>query len=158
MAAAASTTTPASSHAAQECSRLSVLFSVGLHKVIEQLLAIPELRQLWFLDDGVVRGKASVVHRALSGMTTGLGKINLSTNVRKCEIYLRQATAGRLRQRRCARSRRMVVPGHTTVWTNNKSAGTCSLARSASDIKNDIVRQQPPEAGISSASRHCRSV
>ena len=57
-----------------------VLFSVGLHKVIEQLLAIPEIRQLWFLDDGVIRGKATDVRRALTIMTSELANVNLSIN------------------------------------------------------------------------------
>ena len=65
-----------------------VLFSVGLHMVVEQLLAIPEIRQLWFLDDGLLRGKGPEVRRALAIMTSELAKIDLSINLRKCEIYI----------------------------------------------------------------------
>ena len=65
-----------------------VLFSVGLHKVIEQLLAVPEIRQLWFLDDGILRGRRAEVQRALTIMTCELNRIHLRINQQKSEVYL----------------------------------------------------------------------
>ena len=63
------------------------LFSLGLHGVIEQLSAIPALRQMWFLDDGLLRGRSQQVLPALTIMTKELAKINLHVNRQKCEIY-----------------------------------------------------------------------
>ena len=64
------------------------LFSLGLHCVIEQLIANEGIRQMWFLDDGMLRGKSEPVCNALNIMTRELAKINLQINVRKCELYL----------------------------------------------------------------------
>ena len=58
------------------------LFSLGLHCVIEQLTANPDIRQIWFLDDGIVHC------HSLSVMTRELAKIDLHIHLRKCEIYL----------------------------------------------------------------------
>ena len=63
-----------------------VLFSMGLHTVIEKLLAIPEIRQLWFLDDGILRGQTSQVLHASTVMSNELAKINLRVHRHKCEI------------------------------------------------------------------------
>ena len=40
------------------------LFALGVHAVLEQLSDNPAIRQIWFLDDGILRGKAlmSVKH------------------------------------------------------------------------------------------------
>ena len=61
---------------------------MGLHAVIEKLLEIPELRQLWFLDDGILRGKSPHVRQAAAVMSSELAKINLRVNCTKCEVYL----------------------------------------------------------------------
>ena len=64
-----------------------LLFSVGLHLVLEELLAIPELRQIWFLDDGILRGKAPAVRLAFAQLQEKLASIGLSINPSKCELY-----------------------------------------------------------------------
>ena len=33
--------------------------------IIEKLMAIPQLRQLWFLDDGILRGKSTQVLKTI---------------------------------------------------------------------------------------------
>ena len=57
-------------------------------RYIEQLIANEGIRQMWFLDDGMLRGKSEPVCNALNIMTRELAKINLQINVRKCELYL----------------------------------------------------------------------
>ena len=64
-----------------------MLFSVGIHAVIEELLTVPELNEIWFLDDGVCRGKYEVVLKAFQIMKAKLADIGLTINSRKCEIY-----------------------------------------------------------------------
>ena len=42
---------------------------------------------MWFLDDGLLRGKSKVVLDAMTLMSSELSKINLQVNSQKCEIY-----------------------------------------------------------------------
>ena len=64
-----------------------LLFSVGLHAVVEKIATIPELKQLWFLDDGVLRGNAATVKKAFDIMRKELFAIGLVVNLSKCELY-----------------------------------------------------------------------
>ena len=64
-----------------------LLFSLGLHPAIEAIADTPELRQLWYLDDGVLYGRASVVAAAFVKLRAALFKIGLVPNLSKCEIY-----------------------------------------------------------------------
>ena len=64
------------------------LFALGVHAVLEQLSDNPAIRQIWFLADGILRGKGPHVREALSIMSSGLARINLRFNVQKCQLYL----------------------------------------------------------------------
>ena len=64
-----------------------LLFSVGLHAVVEKLATIPELKQLWFLEDGILRGYTATVRKAFDIMRKELFAVGLFVNLSKCELY-----------------------------------------------------------------------
>ena len=70
-----------------------LLYSVGLHSAIEELLSIPGLKTLFYLDDGLLYGKADIVLRALGLLQTKLAQIDQCINLGKCEIYSKSPAA-----------------------------------------------------------------
>ena len=69
-------------------SLVPVLFSVGLHGVLERLQADAPLQQIWFLDDRILRGTTAAVLKALDIIHHEMAKMGLPINPLKCEIYL----------------------------------------------------------------------
>ena len=82
------TVIPCSTGVQQRDPMAPALFAVGLHHVIAKLQATPEIHQMWFLDDGIFRGKTDQVLGALKVLQNGLSEIDLQINAHKCELYL----------------------------------------------------------------------
>ena len=62
------------------------LFSIGLHADIERLFAIHTLRQIWFLDEWLLRGKPQLVANALAKLRSW--QRSTCKHAQKCELYL----------------------------------------------------------------------
>ena len=55
-----------------------VLFALTLHRAVETLDSIPDLRQLWYLDDGILFGSPQTILAAVEC---------LEINFEKCQLY-----------------------------------------------------------------------
>ena len=64
-----------------------LLFSVGIHSAVEALAQLSNLEQVWYLDDGFIKGPRGVVERALSMLCPLLAAKGLHVNRSKCELY-----------------------------------------------------------------------
>ena len=56
--------------------------------MIEKLLDDPELRQIWFLDDGVLRGKVETIRKGFHLLRSKMAEIGLTVKAMKCEIIV----------------------------------------------------------------------
>ena len=64
------------------------LFSAGIHEALEDIARRhPELRQVWYLDDGVLFGPPAVLEAALGRLEHCLSLRGLHLNRMKCELY-----------------------------------------------------------------------
>ena len=70
-----------------------LLFSVGLHTIIDSPEDIAGLLQLWYLDDGVFKGSANAIAQHLARLQPKLASIGLRINKTKCEIYAAAGTS-----------------------------------------------------------------
>ena len=63
------------------------LFSAALHTAVETTQHAHPLPQIWYLDDGIVRGTLEFLRRSTLQLETELTQIGLSLNWNKCELY-----------------------------------------------------------------------
>ena len=65
-----------------------LLFSVGLHGVVDELVdKFPELRHLFFFDDGIHKGSIPALRRCYFFLGNRHAQLGLSLNASKCELY-----------------------------------------------------------------------
>ena len=64
-----------------------LLFSVGLHTVIYQADALAGVTQIWYMDDGLLKGPRREIAQHLARIQHKLANIGLCINKTKCEIY-----------------------------------------------------------------------
>ena len=64
-----------------------LLFSLGLHEAIESIAEVPHLGEIWYLDDGVLRGPVDVVESSFGHLCPALTARGLRANMKKCELY-----------------------------------------------------------------------
>ena len=65
-----------------------LLFSVGLHGVVDELVdEFPELRHLFFFDDGIHKGSIPALRRCYFFLRNRHAQLGLSLNASKCELY-----------------------------------------------------------------------
>ena len=59
------------------------LFAAGLHDAVEKLCEIPDLQQVWYLDDGLLFGTPETVQEALKQLEQLLAEKGLVINPTK---------------------------------------------------------------------------
>ena len=64
-----------------------LLFSMGLQGALESVEGTEGHNQVWYLDDGGLRGRASVVSAAFDALCGQLLARGLRVNTHKCEVY-----------------------------------------------------------------------
>jgi len=60
---------------------------MGLHEAIEGIPDLPNLLQVYYLDDGIFRSTLPVLQDLLKQLTPALRNIGLEVNISKCELY-----------------------------------------------------------------------
>ena len=63
------------------------LFSAALQTAVETTHQAHPLPQIWYLDDGILRGTIELLRRSTLQLETELTHIGLSLNWKKCELY-----------------------------------------------------------------------
>ena len=121
-----------------------LLFAVGLHAIIERLQTLPGIKQMWFLDDGIIKGKGDAVLKAFTTIQSELAKIGLKVNLRKCEIYANGPES-------VPAFNRISFIANKDEWTY---LGTPLMPQTKNAIKSAIARVKQYTDALTSFSRH----
>ena len=75
-----------------------LMFVLGIHKIAMQLDLIPDLHQIWYLDDCLIFGDESSLKLALTKLQDSLKLLGLALNYCKCELYMTESHSVHLDQ------------------------------------------------------------